>query len=293
MPSGQNEDSVTHKMTEQQPLADSLGISDEALAEISLILEAQRCFRLNIYKSKCMKRRIAIRMRSCHCHDAASYCRLLRESDVELDLLLKTLTIHVSQFFRNPSMFEKLRTLILPSLFRMADAGQRQLRFASFGCAGGEEPYSLAIILQEYFPQQLMETPVEINAYDIDTDILQTAHRGEYSEDRLKDLPDSSRELFFVSHGPHMQLSAEIRKMVTFYRHNILDAATYAPCELALCRNTLIYFARPEQEKILCGIAHILPLDGILILGKSETLVGEARQFFATVCPIERIYRRI
>lgn len=240
-----------------------------------------------------MKRRIAIRMRSCRCLDAAAYCNLLRQNDQELDLLKKTLTIHVSQFFRNPSMFEKLQSEILPSLFQKASVAQEGLRFWSLGCAGGEEAYSLGIILQESFARELLQTPTEIRASDIDADILQAADRGEYNEDRLKDLPYSIRERYFVPNGPRVQLSADIRKMVTFHQQNIMDVETFESCQLALCRNTLIYFTRPDQEKILHGIAHILPPGGMLVLGKSETLVGDVRRLFTTICPLERIYCRL
>jgi chemotaxis protein methyltransferase CheR len=81
--------------------------------------------------------------------------------------------------------------------------------------------------------------------------------------------------------------------MVTFHQQNIMDVESLEQCDLALCRNTLIYFTRPDQEKILRGIAHILPAGGILVLGKSETLVGDVRRLFTTVCPVERIYRKI
>ncbi|NTW99950.1 MAG: protein-glutamate O-methyltransferase CheR, partial [Geobacteraceae bacterium] len=143
-------------------MADSLEIGDDALAEISLILEMRRNFSMSVYKDKCMKRRVAIRMRSCRCHDAAEYCNLLRQSEQELDQLKKTLTIHVSQFFRNPSMFEKLQTDVLPSLFQTANATGERLRFWSLGCAGGEEAYSLGIVLREFFTRELLHTPVEI-----------------------------------------------------------------------------------------------------------------------------------
>ena len=90
-----------------------------------------------------------------------------------------------------------------------------------------------------------------------------------------------------------MQLSVKVREMVTFHQRNIMDVETFEPCQLAMCRNTLIYFTRSDQEKILSGIAHILPTGGILVLGKSETLVGDARRLFTAVCPVERIYRRV
>jgi chemotaxis protein methyltransferase CheR len=90
-----------------------------------------------------------------------------------------------------------------------------------------------------------------------------------------------------------MQLLVKIREMVTFHQQNITDITSLGPCQLVLCRNTLIYFNRSGQEKILCDIAHILATGGILVLGKSETLVGEARKLFVPLCPIERIYRRV
>ena len=281
------------KILSGHSLIDSLEISDDALVEISLILEMRRNFSMSIYKDKCMKRRVAIRMRSCRCLDAAAYCNLLRQSEQELDLLKKTLTIHVSQFFRNPSMFDKLQTVVLPYLFQKADSEQVRLRFWSLGCAGGEEAYSLGIILREFFARELLHTPTEIRASDIDADILLAAVQAEYNEDRLKDLPVSIRERYFVPNGPRMQLSAKVREMVTFHNQNIMDVETFEPCQLALCRNTLIYFTRPVQEKIIRAIAHILPTDGVLVLGKSETLVGEVRGLFTTVCPVERIYRRL
>jgi chemotaxis protein methyltransferase CheR len=277
----------------EHSLGDSLEIGDDELAEISMILEMRRNVSMSIYKDKCMKRRVAIRMRSCRCLDAASYCILLRQNEQELDLLKKAITIHVSQFFRNPSMFEQLRTVVMPYLFQKASAEKQRLTFWSLGSAGGEEAYSLAIILREFFASELLQTPAEIYAYDIDAETLQAAEQAEYNEDRLKDLPESVRERYFTPNGPRLRLAAEIRQMVSFRLQNIMDVATFEPCQLALCRNTLIYFTRPDQEKILNGIAHVLPTGGILVLGKSETLVGGVRSLFATVCPVERIYRRL
>ena len=124
-------------------------ISDRELEEIAVILGLRRGFDLSVYKAKYMKRRVAIRMRSTRCRTVSAYSDLLQQSDRELDLLQKTLTIHVSQFFRNPSMFEKLRTDVMPGLLksRQGEAAE-PLRFCCLGCACGEEPYSLAILLR-------------------------------------------------------------------------------------------------------------------------------------------------
>jgi chemotaxis protein methyltransferase CheR len=109
----------------------------------------------------------------------------------------------------------------------------------------------------------------------------------------LKDIPGSLRERYFVPKGQRMELTAEIRDMVSFHRHNIMEVETLEPCRLVLCRNTLIYFTRLDQAKILRGIAAILPTGGILVLGKSETVAGEVRHLFTNLCPVERIYRRV
>lgn len=276
-----------------QAQMEPMEIGDEELAEIGLILEMRRNFSMSVYKDKCMKRRVAIRMRSCHCHDAAAYCNLLRQSEHEIDLLQKTLTIHVSQFFRNPSMFEKLRSDIFPALFENSLQNDSTLRIWSLGCAGGEEAYSLAILLREHFPQQLKHTATVINATDIDQETIQAAQKAEYNEDRLKELPNELRQRYFRHSGPRMLLSQAVRDMVAFHQGDIMAIDEYLPHDLVMCRNTLIYFTRPEQEKILNGVADILPSGGILVLGKSETLVGESRRKFLAVCPTERIYRKI
>ena len=269
-------------------------ISDEELDEIGVILSMLRRFDLSVYKAKCMKRRVAIRMRAARCSDVSAYCGLLRQNDRELDLLQKTLTIHVSQFFRNPSLFEKLRNDIIPGLFRTRenDSGG-PLRFWCLGCASGEEPYTLAILLQEYFGKEIRRTPIEIVGTDIDADTLQAARKAEYNEDRLREAPEEIKGRYFHQTGTSFRLISEIRDMVTFFQGDIMDVGGYVRSDMVLCRNTLIYFTRPDQEKILNGIADIMPPGGILVLGKSETLVGAARSGFAPVCPMERIYRKL
>lgn len=268
-------------------------INNDELAEIGLILNMRRGFSMSAYKDKYLMRRINIRMRSARCNDVAEYCNLLRDNDQELDLLQKVLTIHVSQFFRNPSTFEKLRTEVLPSLFRSEKDTAKHLRFWCLGCAGGEEPYSLAILLREHFNREIHQIPTSILGTDIDAATLVTAQQAEYGADRLQEVSSGLRECYFRQNGTRFRLIPEIREMVAFMQGDITNVEQYAASNLVLCRNTLIYFNRPDQEKIQNGIADVLPPGGILVLGRSETLVGEARQRFVPVCPVERIYRRI
>ena len=277
--------SLPAHMNVDQPL-----ISDDDLAEIGLLLETRRNFSIVHYKDKYLKRRIALRMRACRCLETAAYRALLHQSESELDILKKGLTIHVSHFFRNPSLFEKLRTDILPAIFQQK---LTSFKIWSLGCAGGEEAYSMALLLHEQFPQQLEESHVEIRAMDIDSDILLSGERAVYQQDRLKEVSPHLQKRYFTPHGAAWQLVPDIRTMVTFHRMSIMNMESLEPCQMVLCRNTLIYFSREEQEKILRSIAQLLSPGGILVLGKSETLTGNIRRHFNTLCPVERIYHRM
>lgn len=269
-------------------------IDDASLAEIGAILARGRDFSISDYKSNCMKRRVAIRIHATRCRDTAEYCTLLRHSEEELDLLQRVLTIHISQFFRNPSLFQMLRLQVLPDLFAVAATRpDRSLTICCLGCACGEEPYSLAIMLREHFPRELAQTTTVINGIDIDGETLEAAQQGEYDGDCLGEMPAEIRRRYFRKQGERFRLTDDILGMVRFTRGNITDIRNTPPCDMLLCRNTLIYFTRPEQERILDGIAGILPQGGILVLGKSETMPGVARRRFAAISPVERIYRKI
>lgn len=269
-------------------------ISDHEFSQIRKILLTNRGFKLDAYKDRCVRRRIAIRIRANHCESAEDYCNILVSEKNEIDHLLKVLTIHVSQFFRNLSTFEKLRTEIIPQIFANArKKGKGSIRFWSLGCSSGEEPYSLALILAEHFAREIEEIPVTIDATDVDATILQTAEKALYGHDRLLETPLSYIAKYFTAEGLHYRLSARITEMVNFRIGEMFNSSIYNECDLLICRNVLIYFAREQQEKVLANIARAIGKDGFLVLGKSETLLGQSRSHFQTVCPLERIYRAL
>jgi len=270
-----------------------LEISDEEFSQIGATLLLKRGFNLNAYKDGCVRRRIAIRVRANHCQTVREYCALLDSQKDELDHLLKVLTIHVSQFFRNFATFEKLRLEIIPRLFATArQSGAKELRFCSLGCAGGEEPYTLALIMAAHFAREMEEIPVTITATDVDAATLEQAQRGVFSHERMHELPLDYLQKYFTGSGAKYQLAPEIMAMVTFSLGDMFNSLLYQDCDLLLCRNVLIYFSREQQEKIFRNIAAVLGRNGFLVLGKSETILGESRALFQTVCPVERIYRR-
>lgn len=270
-----------------------LEISEEEFAQISHTLLFKRGFNLDAYKDRCVRRRIAIRIRANHCETVKDYCELLLSQPSEIDQLLKVLTIHVSQFFRNLATFEKLRLEIIPQLFAFArETGRKKLNFWSLGCAGGEEPYSLALLLKEHFVAEMAQIPVIIEATDVDQSILEFARAALYNPERLQELPELYLQKYFTRENEQFRLQPAIAAMVNFRHGEMFNRLLYHETDLLLCRNVLIYFSREQQEKVLANIAGVLGPHAYLVLGKSETILGENRALFRTVCPVERIYRR-
>lgn len=265
-------------------------LSDEEFAAIGELLRERRHFDLGCYKDNCIRRRIAKRFRVLGLDGAAPYLEVLRRNEDELDALLAALTVHVTQFFRNPSTFAVLGKKVLPEILERARrVGQRDVRLWSVGCASGEEPYSLALLLDEI----ASGLPVSILGTDLSREILQKAREGFYDPLRLTEVPPVVRSRYFVPERMGFRLAEEIRSRVKFERHDIVTEVPYPSADLILCRNVLIYFSRQEQEGILCRFAAALREGGWLVLGKAETLLGEARTLFSSEHPGDRIYRRV
>jgi chemotaxis protein methyltransferase CheR len=265
-------------------------LTDDEFSAIIERLRNLRQFDLGQYKDRCVRRRIAKRLRACKVADFATYLKLLDIDRNELDTLLATISIHVSQFFRNPDTFRIIEQKILPSICRQArTAGRNKLTLWSAGCATGEEPYSLALMVEDLSADDL---DIHVLATDISEPVLETARTGLFDISRMKEVPSAVRDKYFSAEGLRYRLIEPVQKLVAFQQHNLMTDSDYPAADLILCRNVLIYFSRSEQEKILLRFAAALPPGGVLILGRSEIISGETRHYFKSEFPVERIYRR-
>jgi chemotaxis protein methyltransferase CheR len=247
---------------------------------------------LDAYKDKCIRRRIAVRMRACGVHTYAEYEAVLQRTPAEYERLRDALTINVTRFFRNVETWERLAAGFLPSLW----GPTAQLRIWSAGCASGEEAYSLAIVAAELAeargrPQALDR--VTVDATDVDRESLARAETARYRAESLMETPTAVRSRYFEADGDQYRVVERIRRRV---RVRPLDLSREAPPErsydLIVCRNVVIYFDRPMQERLFLTFAETLRPEGILVLGKVETLLGLARERLTLVDPRERIFRR-
>jgi len=244
---------------------------------------------LHPYKEKFLRRRVAVRLRATGCVALEEYVAYLKRHESELDRLILCLTIHVSTFFRNPSTFQVVKEQVFPALFAVPPAGP--VRFWSVGCARGEEPYSLAILISEYLGEALGEYDVRIDAIDIDEKVLEEAKAAVFRRSQLKGLDLSLEKKYFVE-GGSCRLVRNIRGMVKFHRRDILTDPPEGDFDFVLCRNLLIYIEREPQEKIVEHFSRVLRPGGFLALGRTEVLVGPARESFEVVDARERIYRK-
>lgn len=267
-------------------------LDEESAAELRTLKEqiVQAVgFQCASYKEKCLRRRIAVRMRASGVHTYADYARRLREDSAEYDKLLDTLTINVSKFYRNPEVWALLQEQVLPELYGL---GSARLHFWSAGCAGGEEPYSIAMLCQEFAERSGF--PVDkhrVLATDVDPQILEFAKRGEYSSFAMTDIPDAVRERWFES-GTTYHLKPEARRHVRFERLDLIRDEFPQKQHVIFCRNVIIYFERRLQEELFGRFFDALLPGGFLVLGKVEALFGVSAHRFRPVSSRQRVFRK-
>ncbi len=244
------------------------------------------------YKDKCLKRRLAVRMRARGVHTYDDYSRLLDADAREYDQLLDALTINVTKFYRNP---ETWTALARPHLAERWRARQGRVRVWSAGCASGEEPYTIAVLLAEsarLAGQGEWLGRARVDATDVDRLSLERTRAAGYGEPAFSEMPADLRHRWFTAEAPFRPAPA-VRDLVQVFAHDLMrEAPPHPPYDLIACRNVVIYFERQAQERLFQTLAAALAPDGLLLLGKVETLFGPARDQLALVDPRERIYRK-
>ncbi|HEY6090063.1 MAG TPA: protein-glutamate O-methyltransferase CheR [Gemmatimonadaceae bacterium] len=253
-----------------------------------------RGFLCSSYKDKCLRRRIAVRMRAKGTVSHTEYADILDAEPTEYDRLMRSLTINVTRFFRNWETYASIEQKVIPALW---ERGERELRVWSAGCASGEEPYSLAILLHKHAAETESLSrldSINIIGTDIDTHSLDEAERGFYTESALGDTPVRLRQRYFPDAAGRFTMLPEVKQLVKFEHSDVLQSKP--PLEdvhLVVCRNVVIYFERAAQDALFAAFHRALAPGGFLVLGKVETLLGDARKMFSPVNARERIFRKI
>ncbi|MBU5437600.1 protein-glutamate O-methyltransferase CheR [Tissierella sp. MSJ-40] len=221
---------------------------------------------LNYYKEKQMKRRISSLVARNNFKDFEDYFDGLKKDKQLLNQFVNYLTINVSEFYRNPSQWQVLEKDIIP---RIINRDKKTLKVWSSACSTGEEPYSLVMLLTNFFPLK----DIKVLATDIDDEALNKARLGLYSEKSLSNLPKGFKEKFFTKIENSYKINEEIKKCVEFKKMDLLKDSFPTYVDLLTCRNVMIYFTEEAKELLYDKFYKSLSDNGILFVGSTEQII--------------------
>jgi chemotaxis methyl-accepting protein methylase len=267
-------------------------LTDAGFAALTAKIARERGFGCASYKEKCLRRRIAVRMRARGVHTYGDYADVLDTDRGEYDRLLDALTINVTKLFRNWDTYAAIAEKVVPALWERPIP---TINVWSAGCSSGEEPYSIAALFHRHAERLgaagTIAGRLRVLGSDIDARCLAAAERGGFDEGDFADTPADLRSRYFAP-TPPFTIVPEVRQLVRFERRDLLaEEPPPGLHHLICCRNVLIYFDRDTQERLFEKFHRALAPNGFLVLGKVETLLGEARTRFAAVDGRERIFR--
>lgn len=248
----------------------------KALAEL---IQLETGINIKSSKQTMLEGRLRRRARALGVGSIGDYCNLVLAGDLggdELEHLINAVTTNKTDFFREPAHFDYLTNTVLPLY---AEESCRQIRCWSAACSTGAEPYTLAMLLDD-FSTRSRGVDYRVVATDIDTDVLATAVKGIYPREQVEPVPAHLRRRYVLEpkdpSREEIRIAPELRRRVAFGRLNLIDT-TYPVDEefhLIFCRNVLIYFDKKTQEEVVLRLREKLMPGGYLFLGHSESITG-------------------
>lgn len=229
---------------------------------------------LTSYKEAQMKRRLTSLYQKKGFKDFQEFFDTMSKDSELLNEFLDRMTINVSEFYRNAKRWEVLEQKILPRLLKNTN----RLKVWSAACSTGEEPYTLAMILSKYMPL----SQVSIMATDLDDNVMERAKKGVYPERSLQEVPADIKKKYFVQDGAFFKVTDDIKRTVTFKKHNLLADSFDSGHDLIVCRNVLIYFTEDAKEVLYQKFAKALKPGGVFFVGSTEQIFNPSKFGFET-----------
>ena len=241
------------------------------------------------YNRNFIRRRIASRMNRLGISAPMQYFKILGSDVNEFSQLLQNLTINTTEFMRNPEVFLKMEKFLLPKIAE--EIAGNSLMIWSAGCSRGQEPYSIAMILMKLrIPERMT---VRIFATDIDEIALDKARKGLYDAASLSTLSPTDVKIFFErKDNGSFSVKNNLKKMIIFKKHDVVDGQSLGKFNLIVCRNVSIYFTKNLQMRMYRRFYEDLLPGGYLITGKTETPPTRFIKEFECVDLDNRIYRK-
>ena len=288
-PSEETESQFLTDKAEQEPVIADPDNADDLRPIIQLI---QKTIGVDFsqYKVTTIRRRIIRRMVLYKLGNLADYTRYLREHPAEARVLHNDLLINVTSFFRDPAAMSYMGQVVLPQLIRSKQPGE-PLRIWVPACSTGQEAYSLAILLMETLGDNVPTPLIHIFATDLSEPAIAKARQGIYTKSEVIDVSERRLQRFFTRTDDRYRIQKSIRDLCIFAPHNLFKDPPFSRLDLISCRNLLIYLNIGLQKKAFSTFHYALKPDGLLLLGKSET-VGASAAVFTAVDKNFRVYSR-
>lgn len=264
---------------------------ENALNKVFILLRSKTGHDFSKYKPSTINRRIERRLAVQQIETMDEYVKFLQQTPLEVEALFHDLLIGVTNFFRDPAIFKKLETDILPMI--LADKpGGSSVRVWCAGCSTGEEAYSIAILLHEQLERVKKNCRIQLFATDIDNYAISTARAGIYPASIAVDIsPERLSRFFSIEAGGHAyRINKNIRDMLIFSEQSIIKDPPFSKIDLISCRNLLIYMNNELQKTVVPLLHHSLNPGGILLLGSSET-IGNFDTLYTTLDRKDKIYQ--
>lgn len=276
-----------------QPLQEARQFPDSetALSIIFALLRTATGVDFTDYKPTTLSRRMQRRMLLYKRESLDDYAHYLQTQPEEVNRLYEEILIHVTSFFRDPAVFEQLKVQVFPAISRNKSQDV-PIRIWVAGCSTGEEVYSIAIALLEFFKDRATIPPIQIFATDINETAISKARAGYYLEGQMEGVSPERRSHFFVPvESGGYQISRAVRERCIFARHNLGGDPPFSILDLISCRNVLIYLSDFLKERILALFHYSLNPSGFLLLGPSESIKASS-DFFTVVGESSKFYTR-
>ncbi len=264
---------------------------EDALLAVLAEVKMRRKLDFTHYKLPTILRRLHRRMAATGMTSLSAYHSYLVTHPTECLCLVNSFLIKVTEFFRDPALFDQLQHQVLPDLIARAREQDHELRFWSAGCATGEEAFSLAILVAEILGNELEQFTIRIFATDLDRDAVTFARRGLYPAAALAPLGADLTARYFTGVDGDYEVTRRLRGLVVFGEHDLGERPPFPRIDLALCRNVLIYFTEELQTRALQLFAFAVRDGGYLVLGTAET-PRPLDDYFEPDGPSLKIYRR-
>ena len=273
-------------------IKENLPAEEEAILReiLSLVRKSTQCDFSN-YKRPTIIRRLTKRMGLVYKKTLSSYLDLLNHNPDEIQNLSKEFLIGVTHFFRDAEAFKELKEVVIPDIIKRKPIND-PIKIWIAACSTGEEAYSVAILFKEYLEEIKKTYEIKIFATDIDKDALDVASKGYYTDNIANNLAEEVNLKYFIKEGAKLRIHPDIRKMIIFSHHDVINDVPYSKLDLVSCRNMLIYFEPSLQRRCLSIFHFSLNVGGYLFLGSSES-IGDLKSSFAEVNKKWRIYQNM